>query len=70
MSKAQCLNCKSIIHSRHAHDFVTCICYTRDIGNKGIFIDGGDEYLRTGGCMENAAYWDEEKQEFVKLSKE
>lgn len=53
MSQAQCLNCKEIIESKYRHSFVTCSCFTNEIGNKGIYLDGGDEYIRAGGCLEN-----------------
>lgn len=42
MSKAQCLDCKGYMESKHRHDFVKCSC-----GNS--FLDGGDEYIRAGG---------------------
>ena len=37
----RCKLCKEILVNGHRHDFVSCKC--------GIFIDGGDEYLRIGG---------------------
>jgi len=40
-NKAQCKLCKTIIESKHRHDFVTCKCGE-------IFVDGGFDYLRSG----------------------
>ena len=52
MSKAKCLHCNTIIESKHRHDFVVCKCFS-EAKNKGIFLDGGNEYLRSGGNMEH-----------------
>jgi hypothetical protein len=41
-NKIKCKICKTIIHSRHRHDFIWCIC-----GN--VFVDGGDDYKKFGG---------------------
>lgn len=43
MSYAICLKCNEILQSRHRHDYVTCHCDNKTM------LDGGDEYLRTGG---------------------
>lgn len=37
------------MESRYRHDFVSCACP----GDTGIFVDGGKDYLRRGGKMEN-----------------
>jgi hypothetical protein len=58
MSKAKCMNCDTVIESRHIHDFVTCKCFRNQKENTGIFLDGGEEYSRFGGCMENLLLWD------------
>ena len=42
LNAAKCLKCKSIIISRHRHDFVWCAC-------QNIFVDGGTIYQRIGG---------------------
>lgn len=42
MAKIKCLECGDIIESKHRHDMVWCSC-------GGLFIDGGDEYIRIGG---------------------
>lgn len=44
--KIQCRLCKDVIESKYRHDFVWCSC-------KSIFIDGGNDYTRMGGDMEN-----------------
>jgi hypothetical protein len=43
---AQCVKCDDVIESKHVHDFVSCKC-------GAIFIDGGHEYLRAGGYLED-----------------
>lgn len=45
-NKIQCRRCKSVIESRHDHDFVQCSC-------KAVAIDGGHSYLRRIGEIEN-----------------
>ena len=39
--KVKCLRCGQVIQSQHRHDWVQCKC-------KGVFVDGGDDYLRMG----------------------
>ena len=46
VNKCQCARCLDIIESRHRHDFVQCSC-------GAIFTDGGTEYIRRGGKIEN-----------------
>jgi hypothetical protein len=46
INKAQCGVCKDIIESKHRHDFVYCKC-------GAIFVDGGKDYLRRGGDLNN-----------------
>jgi len=41
-NRARCRKCNSIIESKTRHDFVWCKC-------KSIFVDGGKDYIRTGG---------------------
>lgn len=52
-NKAQCANCKDVIESTHRHDFVACSCFSNTPECTGIFVDGGREYLRSGGNMSN-----------------
>jgi hypothetical protein len=40
-----CKKCKQTIESKHRHDFVSCAC--------GNFVDGGLDYLRRGGNLED-----------------
>lgn len=40
---AVCLECGDILHSKHCHDFVGCGC------PNGSFVDGGSDYIRSGG---------------------
>ena len=46
VNKCQCAKCLDIIESKHRHDFVQCKC-------GAIFTDGGTEYVRRGGEIEN-----------------
>lgn len=43
---AQCAKCGDIIESTYQHDFVSCSC-------GAIFVDGGREYIRSGGDRED-----------------
>lgn len=45
-NRLQCKLCQDIIESRDVHDFVSCSC-------RKVFIDGGREYCRWGGDVEN-----------------
>lgn len=45
-SKIQCKKCLDIIQSEYRHDFKWCSC-------KSIYIDGGSDYTRIGGNIEN-----------------
>ena len=46
VNKIQCKKCKDIIESKHVHDFKWCTC-------KSIAVDGGLEYLRRVGNLED-----------------
>ena len=43
---AQCAQCNDIIESTHRHDFKYCSC-------QSIFVDGGTDYIRSGGEPKN-----------------
>lgn len=45
-NKCKCLLCNDIIESKHRHDFVHCEC-------GAIFTDGGTDYIRRGGAIDN-----------------
>jgi hypothetical protein len=62
-NKAKCKNCGDILESKHRHDWVACSCFKNAPDNKGIFIDGGNEYLRGGGAFENMICFDEDDNE-------
>jgi hypothetical protein len=47
MNKIKCLECGTILESKHRHDWVTCGCPNQT------FIDGGNDYLRYGGVDMN-----------------
>jgi hypothetical protein len=46
VNKCQCARCLDIIESKSRHAFVQCSC-------GAIFTDGGTEYIRRGGEIEN-----------------
>ena len=43
---AQCRKCGDVIESKHRHDFKWCSCHS-------IFVDGGTDYIRRGGKLED-----------------
>jgi len=45
-NRARCRKCDTIIESFSVHDFKYCKC-------RAIFVDGGREYARRGGELEN-----------------
>jgi hypothetical protein len=63
-NRARCANCNDIIESKHHHDWVNCSCFKNDNPNEGIFIDGGQEYFRGGGKLENLIRIDDDGNEF------
>ena len=46
INKIQCKKCKDIIESKYVHDFKWCSC-------KSVAVDGGLEYLRRVGNIED-----------------
>ncbi len=69
--KIQCRNCKDIIQSLSRHDFNVCSCFTNSENNTGIFIDGGDDYMRVGGDLKNIIFIDDDTKIYtVKPEKE
>lgn len=70
-NRARCKNCGQIIESKNVHDWVCCKCFHETNGKTGIFIDGGTEYFRIGGQIEQLEdmsetrlYTDEERDEY------
>jgi DNA-directed RNA polymerase subunit RPC12/RpoP len=45
-NSAKCAKCGDEIESKHRHDWVSCKC-------RAIFIDGGKDYQRVGGNLED-----------------
>ena len=41
----RCKKCGEVVESKHRHDFATCKC--------GNFTDGGHDYIRMGGALED-----------------
>lgn len=65
-NKAQCKVCKEIIESKHRHDFQVCKCWReRGDGVGGIAVDGGLDYLRRVGNLDNfielSEGWDDDR---------
>lgn len=46
LNKCQCKKCGDIIESKHTHDFKWCKC-------KSIAVDGGKDYIRRVGELDN-----------------
>lgn len=43
---ARCRRCGDVVESRHVHDFRRCSCGS-------VFVDGGLEYVRRGGNLDD-----------------
>lgn len=65
-NRAKCANCGDIIESTHRHDFVTCSCFKNVVNTTGIFLDGGHDYWRCGGNMDNLLRYDSKTKTWVK----
>lgn len=50
-NRARCRSCGDVIESKYRHDFVQCSC-----GES--FVDGGLDYLRRGGELDDMSEWD------------
>jgi hypothetical protein len=58
---AKCKKCKDVIESTFRHDFVSCKC-------GAIFVDGGKDYLRRGGDLDDIidlSEWESEGENSV-----
>lgn len=53
LNRARCKNCGTFLESKHRHNFVVCDCFEDKENTTGIFIDGGTDYLRRGGNLDN-----------------
>ena len=62
---AQCKRCGEVIESKHRHDCRTCSCWTWDKGGTtGIMVDGGLDYVKRGGNLDDMidlCEWEGEK---------
>ena len=70
-NRIRCKVCGEILESKHRHDWVCCKCWKESGGKKGVFVDGGKDYIRTGGnpdtyelLCETRPYTDEEVDEY------
>ena len=48
-NRVRCKKCYKVLESKHVHDFVICECPRRE---GAIFTDGGREYIRRGGNLD------------------
>jgi hypothetical protein len=67
-NKIRCLKCNQVIESHHRHDFVWCACRDEEGRPNGVAVDGGKDYLRRCGNMEDyeeLSESDEPKTELV-----
>lgn len=58
-NRIKCLKCGDIIESTHRHDWVQCSC-------GACFVDGGHDYMRIGGNIEDwedMSEWETEEDE-------
>lgn len=55
---AQCAKCGDVVESKYRHDFARCSC-------GAIYVDGGKEYLRAGGKLEDFISLVETKNELL-----
>ena len=62
-NKAKCKLCGDIIESVYRHDFKWCSCHS-------IFVDGGKDYIRRGGKIENIIEMCEEVEHVAKKTTE
>lgn len=42
-NRVLCLNCNTIIESKHVHDYVSCACTDEQYG---VSVDGGQDYFK------------------------
>jgi len=69
----KCKICGQVLESKSRHDFQACKCFNESGGTKGCFCDGGNDYIRIGGNLEEIEnlsitrpYTDEERDEYNK----
>lgn len=62
INAAKCANCGTVIMSLTRHDWQACKCFANEEGNKGIYVDGGQDYIRRGGVAFDPAF-DEQVQQ-------
>lgn len=65
---ARCNRCGDVIESTSRHNWVCCSCFKESNGKTGIFVDGGLDYLRRGGEIDN--YEDLSESEVVNENNE
>lgn len=59
-NRIRCLNCDTVIESRHRWDFKSCPC-------DKVFVDGGHSYLRRGFPSGEPEDWFEELSEYLEV---
>lgn len=70
-NRIKCKTCGAVIESKNRHDMVCCICFAETKGRRGVYCDGGHDYLRRGGDLtdyeelsETRPYTDEERDDY------
>lgn len=70
-NRIRCKLCGEIIESKSRHDFVGCKCFRESGGEKGCAVDGGHDYCRVLGNLEDIEemfesrlFTDEERDEY------
>ena len=67
-NRIRCKKCDTVIESHHRHDFVWCPCRDEEGDPNGVAVDGGKDYLKRAGNLENyeeLSVFDELKTELV-----
>jgi hypothetical protein len=52
-NRARCRVCREVIESKHRHDFQVCKCWRESKGERGIAVDGGQDYTKRCGRIED-----------------
>lgn len=66
-NEAICRNCLALVRSRFRHDFAICDCFNDKTKKRGFFLDGGDDYQRLGGNINDMLNVGHMSQTEVKL---
>ena len=62
-NKAKCRNCGEVVESKHRHDWVACSCFRNSPDTRGFYLDGGNDYGRYGGNIDDIEWIHEDSVE-------